>query len=371
MNNRHFQYFNCSLGIWLLIYGFLLIGSYQDTQAQASPDFVLKKGVNISHWLSQSSRRGAEREAYFRENDVAFISQCGFDHIRIPIDEEQMWDSDINRDYAAFSLLHNALGWCKKYQLKCIVDLHILRSHHFNAAEKPLWTDPLAQAHFLKLWESLSEQLQSYPLEDVAYELMNEPVADNPQLWNDLLKQGIETVRKNEPKRKLVIGSNRWQSTETFDVLQIPHDPNLIISFHFYEPFLITHHRASWTAIGKYSGPVKYPGKAVDEKDLVGLDADLIKAVTNSNRDLTTKALEKRILKPIKFASKHGLPVYCGEWGALKTTPESTYLAWYKDIRRILEKHKVGWTIWDYRGGFGIVNQDRQPYQNLIDVLVK
>lgn len=355
---------------WITIVNAILTGA---TYAQTidKTTFSIHKGVNISHWLSQSNRRGPEREAYFQEEDVAFIASCGFDHIRLPIDEEHMWDSEVNRDYAAFRLLHNALGWCKKYQLKCIVDLHILRSHHFNAMEKPLWTDPNAQAHFLKLWESLSEQLKQYPVEDVAYELMNEPVADDPQLWNTLLKRGIETVRKNEPERKLVIGSNRWQSTETFDVLQIPHDPNLIISFHFYEPFLITHYRAPWTAIGKYSGPVSYPGKAVAESDLDGLDSALIKAVTNSNRNLTPKTLEKRILKPLKFARKHGLPVYCGEWGAMKTTPESTYLAWYKDIRKIFDKHQIAWTIWDYRGSFGIRDRDRQPYQNLIDVLTK
>ncbi|MEO0334669.1 MAG: hypothetical protein AAF223_23850, partial [Bacteroidota bacterium] len=28
-------------------------------------EFTLHKGTNISHWLSQSGRRGAERQAFF------------------------------------------------------------------------------------------------------------------------------------------------------------------------------------------------------------------------------------------------------------------------------------------------------------------
>ena len=53
--------------------------------------FRLKRGTNISHWLSQSTRRGKNRAAFFTEKDVTFIASHGFDHIRIPVDEEQLW----------------------------------------------------------------------------------------------------------------------------------------------------------------------------------------------------------------------------------------------------------------------------------------
>jgi endoglucanase len=28
------------------------------------------------------------------------------------------------------------------------------------------------------------------------------------------------------------------------------------------------------------------------------------------------------------------------------------------DIRTVLEKHGVGWTMWDYAGGFAVVNKE-------------
>ena len=54
--------------------------------------FTVKRGTNISHWLSQSNQRGQARKTFFTAEDVKRIAGWGFDHIRLPIDEEQMWD---------------------------------------------------------------------------------------------------------------------------------------------------------------------------------------------------------------------------------------------------------------------------------------
>ena len=84
----------------------------------------------------------------------------------------------------------------------------------------------------------------------VAYEFMNEPVADNAEQWNVLLARVTDSIRSWEPSRTLVIGSNRWQSASTFDQLKIPKkDKNIILSFHFYEPMLLSYYQASWTEL--------------------------------------------------------------------------------------------------------------------------
>ena len=198
-----------------------------------SGDFVIKRGTNISHWLSQSDARGEERKNYFTEKDVKYLAGLGFDHLRIPIDEMQLWHENGEKDEEAFSLLQNALEWCAKYKLKAVVDLHILRSHYFNAKVKPLWTQPAAQERFFQCWRDLSGALKKYPVENVAYELMNEPVADDPEDWNKLVEKVVAVIREAEPTRKIVIGSNRWQSADTFDKLRIPaNDKNIILSFH-------------------------------------------------------------------------------------------------------------------------------------------
>ncbi len=335
--------------------------------------FAIKRGTNVSHWLSQSSKRGAARDAYFTQSDVAFIADQGFDHIRIPIDEEQMWDMEGNQELRAFELLHNALQWCHEYGLKAIVDLHILRSHHFNRGDKPLWTDPKEQDRFFQCWSELSDHLSKYPVDEVAYELMNEPVADDPDDWNKLVAKCYEVVRTQEPNRKIIIGSNMWQSVHTFESLRLPkEDPNIIVSFHFYLPFPVTHYQASWTPIAAYQGPVDYPGQLMPKDAVDQLDEPLRSVLEEMNGVFTRDSLEAWILKPIAFAKQRGLQVYCGEWGSYPTIDQSVRLRWYGDVRSILEKHDVAWTTWDYKGGFGIRDgKTGKAYTDLIGVLTE
>ncbi|WP_373520994.1 glycoside hydrolase family 5 protein [Aquiflexum sp.] len=339
--------------------------------SQINDEFEIKRGTNISHWLSQSKRRGQERLEFFTENDVKFLADLGFDHIRIPIDEEQMWKESGEIDSEAFTLLHHSIKWSEEYGLKVIVDLHILRSHYFNADVKPLWTEASAQERFFQCWRDLSEELKWYPVSMLAYELMNEPVADDPEDWNKLVARAVEEIRKNEPDRKIVIGSNRWQNADTFDELKVPeNDPNIILSFHMYEPMLLTHYQASWTSTKDYSGPVNYPGQIVRHEDLNNLEEPLASIMARQQKYYDKASIEKHFEKPIRIAKKYNLPLYCGEWGAYPTTPEKARYQWYEDVRDVLEKNNIAWTTWDYKGGFGIVRNGEED-RELIKVLLK
>ena len=339
--------------------------------AQKDGTFQIHRGTNISHWLSQSTNRGQQRLRWFTEKDVELIASLGFDHIRLPVDEEQLWDEAGTKETEAFQLLHSAIGWCQAKNLRVVVDLHILRSHHFNAKEKPLWTDPRAQEKFFALWRDLSAQLKKYPASLVAYELMNEPVADNAEDWNKLIETLVRQIRQDEPHRKIVIGSNKWQSTGTFDQLRIPPgDRDIILSFHFYTPMLVTHYKASWTDVGKYKGPVNYPGQLVDPNEITKLDTEVARIVKNNNGVYNREKLESLLAKPLELAKKLDLPLYCGEWGALPSTPRAVRMQWYRDMRTNLDKHGIAWANWDYKGGFGIVGRGGQPDQEFVKVLL-
>jgi endoglucanase len=334
--------------------------------------FSVRRGTNISHWLSQSKRRGEERRQWFGSDDVKRLAALGFDHLRIPVDEEQLWDEQGRPDAESFALLDDALNACRQNGLRAIVDLHIVRSHHFNEKVRPLWTEPAAQERFLACWRDFSSRLRARSVSDVAYEPMNEPVADDPELWNRLVERVIKQIREGEPTRVIVVGSNRWQSVDTFADLRVPSgDPNILPSFHFYTPMALTHHGASWTKVGEYKGPVRYPGRTVDEEDLAGLAPDLVRALRGDTRPFDKNEMERRLIGPLALAKKSGLPLYCGEWGCLPSVPRPDRLRWYADLRAVLESHDIGWATWDYKGGFGIVDKDGAEDRGLIDTLLK
>jgi endoglucanase len=337
-------------------------------------EFEVKRGVNISHWLSQSDDRGEVRVKKFTREDVKFIAEAGFDHIRIPIDEEQMFDEALKPEKEAFELLHNALAWCKEFDLRVVVDLHILRTHHFNAASKPLFTERKAQEQFFDCWRMLSAELKKYPRSMVAYELMNEPVADDPEQWNVIVNECLAAVRELEPKRTVIIGANRWQSFDQVKNLRVPEDDkNIIISFHFYNPFAFTHYRASWTDQKDNPLKVTYPGKMASADEVAKLSPAMKQkygwlASDGGYNDINT--LEQQIKQAYDAAAAMGRKAYLGEFGVIDGADEPSMVRWYRDIVAICEKYDIGYTTWDYKGGFGILRDNGQPWQEKIDALL-
>lgn len=331
-----------------------------NTNPSAFVSFHINRGTNLACWLSQSELRGAEREAIITEKDIRFIDSVGFDHVRLPIDEVQMWDEKGKRNEDAFKLLENCLEWCQKAGLRVVVDLHILRSHHFNEKEKPLWSKPEEQDKFIGLWKDLSGFLHNWPNSMVAYEFMNEPVADDAEQWNRLLSRVADSIRNWEPTRVLVIGSNLWQSASTFDQLRIPkNDTNIILSFHFYEPMFLTHYHAAWTNLKDFNGEVNYPGQIV----LNSNEPDHLRVY---NRDTLLKMMQK----PLHMADSLKLPLYCGEYGIYNNFFPSSRMAWYKDMVSIFNEHGIAYANWTYNvKTFGLYDNDGKPEWPLIKLM--
>jgi endoglucanase len=349
-----------------LLFIIFSLAACTSTEKQKSPvtdnasGFTIKRGTNIAHWLSQSDRRGAERANFFTQKDIAFIDSAGFDHIRLPVDEEQLWDSLGGRHDDAFALLDSCLSWAGAAGLRVVLDLHILRSHYFNAEEKPLWKQPAAQDKFIQLWKDLSSAVKKYSDTMVAYEFMNEPVADSAEQWNVLLARVADSIRSWEPERVLVIGSNRWQSVNTFDELRVPpNDRNIILSFHFYEPFHLTHFHASWTRLKDFKGQVQYPGEIV------------VNGTTDEERRVYNRdTLEKMMAKPIHLADSLKLPLYCGEFGVIDGSPRDSKVRWYKDLIAIFDKHNIAYANWNFKSGsFGIVDENLKPDTEMVNIL--
>jgi endoglucanase len=230
------------------------------------------KGVNLGGWFSQCDYSKERLDHFITEKDFRQIAAWGFDHVRIPIDKEQFWDEQGNKLPEAWALLRNALDLARKYNIRAIVDLHIIRAHYFNAGNEgghnTLFTDEKAQQGLINLWSQLEDSLCNYSTDWVAYEFMNEPTAEKHEQWNDLVAKVHKAIRAREPERTLVIGSNLWQGVGTFKYLKVPgNDKNLILSFHYYNPMIVTHYRAWWTNIKDYTGKVDVKASAMTKKE--------------------------------------------------------------------------------------------------------
>ena len=319
----------------------------------------LKRGTNISHWLSQSNARGAERRARFTRDDCRRLAALGLTHLRLPVDEEQLWTPGNQPDAEAFDLLNQALDWIFEDGMNAVIDLHILRSHHFNTAEKGLFTSNLAVSRFAQCWRDLSGAFHTRPNDRLAYELMNEAVAENPADWNRVLLAPYRAIRGVEPRRAIVIGSNRWNQAAQYAFLDVPaNDPNIILTFHYYDPMLVTHYRAPWTPdVAVYDGPVQYPGQPVAQELFNALPLDIQRCIGPSNGFSSRDVMAASLFWPLATRARTGLPLYCGEFGVNARAPEAVRRAWSVDFRSVLEALEISWANWDFRGDFGLYDR--------------
>ena len=342
-------------------------------------DFRIKRGTNLSHWLSQSEARGEMRRLHIQEDDFERLQQLGFDFVRIPIDEVQFWDEQGNKLEEAWGLLTNALDLARKHNLRAIVDLHIIRSHYFNAVNEgdksanTLFTSEEAQQGLINLWYQLSDALKDYSTDWVAYEFMNEPVADEHEQWNELVAKVHKALREREPQRTLVVGSNRWQGYETMKYLKVPEgDKNIILSFHYYNPMILTHYGAWWTPIGKYKGKVNYPGVLVSKEDYDAAP-DSIKPELEryTKEEFNIDRIRADFKDAIEVAKKYDLQLFCGEWGVYEPVDRELAYQWTKDMLSVFDEFDIAWTTWCYDADFGFWDQQRHSYKDrpLVELL--
>lgn len=351
----------------------------QENQQEEVTGFVIKRGTNLSHWLSQNNvDRGEARKNHIQEDDFARLEELGFDHVRIPIDEEQFWDEEGNKLPEAWDLLTWALDQCREHNLRAIVDLHIIRAHYFNAvnegASNTLFTSEEAQQGLINLWDQLQDVLINYSTDWVAYEFMNEPVADEHEQWNQVVAKVHAAIRKREPLRTLVVGSNRWQGHETMKYLRVPEgDKNIILSFHYYNPMLLTHYGAWWTPLRDYSGKVNYPGVLVSAEDFAAAP-DSIKGelMQYTNSEWNRERIHEQMADAIHVADSLGLQLFCGEWGVFEPVDRELAYAWTRDMLSVFDEFNVAWTTWCYDADFGFWDQAKHDYKDkpLVDLLM-
>jgi hypothetical protein len=76
--------------------------------------------------------------------------------------------------------------------------------------------------------------------------------------------------------------------------------------------------------------------------------------------------LWKETIEPWKEVVDAGIFVMVGEFGAFSHTPHDVVLPWLEDSLKNWQKMNWGWALWNFRGGFGIMDSGRKdvPYED-------
>jgi endoglucanase len=209
--------------------------------------------INMGNQLenvSVTARGGARIEA----EDFARIRAAGFTTVRIPV----RWSNKTGEgpDYRIDPKWMARVTEVVDQALAADLNV-ILNDHHFEDLDN----DPAANsAKLAAIWAQVAPHFASRPTSRLWFEIENEPHEKlTNAILNEILAPALEAIRASNPTRPVVIGGDNWSGIDSLATLDLPDDPNVYPTFHYYEPFDFTHQGAGWVkpkppALGRVYG---------------------------------------------------------------------------------------------------------------------
>lgn len=220
-----------NLGGWLLWEGWIWGGGFTKEGTLAT---------NLNSLAGAEQYRAFHEDIYrnfINESDIKAISELGFNVVRVPINH-RIFDT-VYSPVNGWQLLDSLLGWCEKYKVYAILDMHAAvggQSTFFIAdpARPTLWQSEYNKQATVNLWMKIAGRYKDRTI-IAGYDLLNEPIppkgADLIELYDRIVK-GIRSVDTNH--MVIIEGGNFAKEFDYFTKLP---DNNMMFSFHIYTWF--------------------------------------------------------------------------------------------------------------------------------------
>jgi aryl-phospho-beta-D-glucosidase BglC (GH1 family) len=319
------------------------------------------KGFNLLDMFSPAPPRnpGSNNTT---EDDLKWMSDWGFDFVRIPMAYPRYLSFDRSRDITKDETLNfnpkvldeidQLIFMAHKHSLHVSLNLHRGPGYCINAGfHEPfnLWKDKEAQEAFYAHWSMWAERYKNISSAKLSFDLLNEPayIEDmNDQfaqkgpvpgeIYRKVAEGASKVIWKANKDRLIVADGNSGGS----NVIPELTDLNIAQSCRAYYPHYVSHYQASWVWKDPSQAPMPvWPG-TIDGKQF-------------------GRAQLEEFYKPWIELVENGTGVHCGEGGCYNKTPHPVFLAWFGDILDILTQHKIGYALWNFRGDFGILDSRR------------
>jgi endoglucanase len=260
--------------------------------------------------------------------DFIRIAGAGFNTIRLPV----RWASRTGKD-APYTIdpvfmarVKQAVSDARSAGLNVI-----LNSHHFEELHK----DPSDAniARLAAMWTQIAAEFAGEPDSNLWFEIENEP----HDKFNDsnllkVLSPALAEIRKSNPTRPVIIGGEFWSGINSLKTLKLPDDPNIVPTFHYYDPFEFTHQGATW----------------VDPSPPMG-------RIFGSEKDVG--ALAQDVGKVRDYIKQTGKTPFMGEFGANEKIPVEQRVVYQRTVRTAFDNVGIGMCAWGYTNTFPLWDQ--------------
>jgi len=323
----------------------------------------LRHGINASEWFAQVyDKRGYTKEhfqSWTTAEDVALIQSMGFDHVRLSVDPQPMMldhrPDEIPAEYLGY--LDAAVKMILDQRLAVVIDLQPASDFKARLAKD----DSFVQ-QFADFWRALARHYSAWDPEAVFFEILNEPEFSDRYRWYGVQAKLAAAIRNGAPRQTMIAAGARWSDDNELVFLEPLRDPNVIYNFHFYEPHIFTHQGANWGAYSwHWVKGLPYPSSPESAAKIAGglpEAVDRLAVIRYGQDHWDATRVDADITQVAEWAAQRGVPVMCNEFGVYREYADPHDRAsWIQDVRIALERHNMGWTMWDYSGSFGVVTK--------------
>jgi endoglucanase len=275
----------------------------------------------------------------FNPTDFDWTREWGFNFVRLPMDY-RCW-TDASKPYElkepVLKEVDAAVRYGKERGVHVNIGLH--RAPGYTVASPPetmnLWKDEEALKQFCFQWSSFAQRYKGVPSTQVSFDLVNEPANVSVEDYVRVVTAAVKAIYDVDPGRLVIADGRDWGLTPVPELKGL----GIAQSTRGYEPFHLTHYKASWAA---------------------GSDAWPVPDWPYTKDGMYDKArLKRERIDPWKTLEKQGMGVHVGEWGAFNRTPHAVTLAWMKAFTSLWKEAGWGWALWNLRGSFGVVDSGR------------
>jgi len=320
-------------------------------------------GVNLSGWFAQiGDPKGYTKEhftSHTTTQDLSRIKAMGFDHVRLSINPKPMFregEADaIPKEYLGY--LDEAVQHILANGLAVILDIHPDREFKNRLAKEDGFVE-----QFQDFWRALAAHYAASDPNLVFFEILNEPEMPDRYRWAGVQAKLAAAIREGASQHTIIATGAHWSNDDDLLFLEPLRDANVIYNFHFYEPHIFTHQGANWGVnFWHFEHGLAYPStpeSAERAASEVPEAAQRLYVIRYGFERWNGERIEAEISQVAAWARQHGVPVICDEFGVYrKYADPNSRAAWLADVRTSLERHSMGWTLWDYSGGFGVVTK--------------
>jgi hypothetical protein len=317
---------------------------------------ALRHGINVVHWFRFPPRLDPPALAgYLDDGTLIALRRAGFTFIRLPVQPEVIMSGDGSADLARLAALRDAVRRIEAQKLAVVLVAYLHGWRLEVAAD---------QARLSAFWTALTPAVRNADTALTFVEPVNEQVfAGDAAAWA-ALQRLVRTLRAQLPATTLVLAGNDWSSVEALTRLAPISDENVIYSFHFYEPPLLTTLGAFAPAFDHAAlATLPYPAG-----DRGRCDAAVPSTDPETRRVVAwycagggaVGAVTDRIAAAA-WARRNRATVVMTEFGATACLAAGSRLAWLTTTRRAAEAAGFGWALWGYDDvmGFDLHAGDR------------